>query len=70
MTKSEKIIVYIGNEEIELTGEAKEAFIAQRQADQLEEQAIQSAKEAKAAQRAALLERLGITEEEAKLLLA
>jgi hypothetical protein len=70
MTKSEKIIVYVGNEEIELTGEAKEAFIAQRQADQLEEQAIQSAKEAKAAQRAALLDRLGITAEEAKLLLA
>jgi hypothetical protein len=70
MTTSEKIIVFVGNEEIELLGEAKETFIAQRQANLLAEQTIQAAKEAKATARAALLERLGISEDEARLLLA
>jgi hypothetical protein len=70
MTTSEKIIVFVGNEKIELTGEAKQTFIAQREADLLAEQEIKSAKEAKAQARILLLNRLGITEDEAKLLLS
>lgn len=70
MAKTDKIIVFVGDQEIELTGADKENFIAQKEADLAEEAKLQAAKDAKAAQRAALLERLGITEEEAKLLLA
>ena len=69
MTKSDKIIVFVNNEEIELTGEAKETFIAQSQADQLAEETIQFAKQSKATQRQAILDRLGLTEDEARLLL-
>ena len=43
---------------------------AQYQIDQAQYQAEKAEAEAKAAQKAALLERLGITEDEAKLLLA
>jgi hypothetical protein len=44
--------------------------LAQRQIYEAEELAIHQAKEAKATARAALLNRLGITEDEARLLLA
>lgn len=44
--------------------------IAQDLADQATSQAAQQAQEAKAADKAALLELLGITEEQAKLLLS
>jgi hypothetical protein len=57
-------------EEIELTEEE----IAQREADRIafeEAEAAKAAEEAeKAAQRAAVLERLGLTEDEAKLILS
>ena len=67
---TEKIFVGINNERIELVGAEKDAFIAQRELDiEAQKQRIAEA-EAKAAQKAALLERLGITEAEAKLLLA
>ena len=65
----EKIFIAVDNERIELTGADKEAFLAQREI----ELAITAAKEAEAAtkatQRQALLTRLGITEDEARLLL-
>jgi hypothetical protein len=71
MTKSdnEKILVQDGDTVIELTGEKKAAFLADRElwADQELERKTQA--EAKATQRAALLTRLGITEEEARILL-
>jgi len=67
---TEKIFVGINNERIELVGAEKDAFIAQRKLDiEAQKQRIAEA-EAKAAQKAALLDRLGITEDEAKLLLA
>jgi len=67
---TEKIFIGINNERIELVGAEKDAFIAQRELDiEAQKQRIAEA-EAKAAQKAALLDRLGITEEEAKLLLA
>jgi len=67
---TEKIFIGINNERIELVGAEKDAFIAQRELDiEAQKQRIAEA-EAKAAQKAALLERLGITEAEAKLLLA
>ena len=66
----EKIFVAIDNKRIELTGADKEAFLAQREIDLAAAAVKQAEAEAKATQKAALLERLGITADEAKLLLA
>jgi hypothetical protein len=70
MAKTDKIIVFIGDQQIELTGADKDSFLAQKEIDVAEEAKLQIAKDAKAAQRLALFDRLGITAEEAKLLLA
>jgi hypothetical protein len=71
MTKSdnEKILVQDGDTVIELTGEKKEAFLADRKlwADQELERKAQA--EAKAAQRQSILDKLGLTSDEARLLL-
>lgn len=53
---------------IEREMNAKE--LAQREADEIAAQALANAETAKVAEKAALLERLGITESEAKLLLS
>lgn len=70
MTNTDEIIVFVGNEKIELTGKAKESFIAQRQADLQEEESLQAVKEATAIAKSSLLQKLGISEDEARLLLA
>jgi len=67
---TEKIFVGIDNQRIELTGAAKEAYLAQKELDLVEEQRIAAKLQEKADARAAVLERLGLTEEEARLLLA
>ncbi len=71
MTKSdnEKILIQDGDTVIELTGEKKEAFLADRELWANQELERKTQAEAKATQRAALLTRLGITEEEARILL-
>ena len=67
---NEKIFIGIDDQRIELTGAEKQAFLADRQ-NRLDETAAQAAEaEAKAQAKAELLERLGITADEAKLLLA
>jgi hypothetical protein len=66
---SEKIFIQIDNERIELTGEALETFLAQREADNAERQAFETEQVAKAEQKAAILERLGLTEDELKVVL-
>jgi|688.fasta_scaffold2581323_1 hypothetical protein len=48
--------------------EMTETELAQREASQIAEETIKAAEAARAHERAALLERLGITEDEAKLL--
>ena len=53
----------------EIVRDATEAEIAQRQLDAEEESFINAQKEAKAQAKAALLNKLGITEDEARLLL-
>ena len=63
------IRIYTGLDEFIDREMNKEEF-AQYEADQAQAAAIKAEAEAKAAARAALLERLGITEEEAQLLLA
>ena len=69
MAKSEIIKVQEGDTVIELTGEALEAFLAQREADNAERQAFEAELAAKAEQKAAILERLGLTEDELKVVL-
>jgi hypothetical protein len=70
MATESKILIGIDDQVIELTGEEKEAFLAQRAKDDAEIKAKEAQALAKAEAKAALLARLGITEEEAKLLLA
>ena len=67
---SEQIFVQVGDERIELTGEALEAFLANRAQLQAAEAARQAELDAKAAQKTAILERLGLTEEELKVVLS
>jgi hypothetical protein len=65
----EKIYVAIDHERIELTGADKEAFLAQREIDLAAADAREAKEKEKAEAKAALLNRLGITADEAKLLL-
>jgi len=69
-SNTEKILISVNDQVIELTGADKEAFLAQRALDQAEYEARQAEAEARAQAKAELLERLGITADEAKLLLA
>jgi hypothetical protein len=65
----EQIFIYIDNERIELTGADKETFLAQREADNAELKAFEAEQVAKAEQKQAILERLGLTEDELKVVL-
>jgi hypothetical protein len=67
--KTEKIYIQIDNDKIELTGQAKTDFIAQREADNAEREAREAEQVAKAEQKQAILERLGLTEDELKVVL-
>ena len=65
----EKIYIQENQEKIEATGEVLEQILADRKAE-AEAQALKQAEaEAKAQAKAALLSKLGITEDEARLLL-
>jgi hypothetical protein len=66
---TEKIMIGIDDQVIELKGADKEAFIAQREADNAELKAFKAEQAAKAEQKAAILERLGLTEDELKVVL-
>jgi hypothetical protein len=68
-TTTNPVFIQIGDEIIELKGTELELFNAERDALATEEAARIAAEEAKAAEKAALLARLGITADEAKLLL-
>ena len=65
---NEKIVVKIDDQTIELKGAEKEAFIAQRQADQAEALLLETEQLAKQAARASAITKLaeiaGLTEEE------
>jgi hypothetical protein len=68
MTK-EKIYIGIDDQVIEAKGEVLEALLAEIEENKAKEAAAQAARAAKETAKAALLERLGITAEEAALLL-
>ena len=69
MATQNKVFIQIDDQRIELTGAELEAFNADKAILQAEAQAEAEAKEAKQVARTALLARLGITSDEAKLLL-
>jgi len=67
-SKEEQIIVQIGDEVIELTGADKEAFIAQREADNVQFQLVEAEYKAKQEARENAIKKLaevaGLTKEE------
>lgn len=65
MTNSTKLLFQVGEETFEPTGEVLEQY----KADLESSVALESQKQAKAEAKSAVLDRLGITEEEARLLL-
>ena len=69
-TENPKVVSIINGEEIELTADEYEANAIAWAEMKFEQNKVLAEAEAKAAQKAALLDRLGITEDEAKLLLA
>jgi hypothetical protein len=71
-TTSEAILIGIDDQVVELTGAKKTAFLAQREADQLENEAIENARIAKAAARQSALDKLtalGLTADEVAALI-
>ena len=72
MAKTTRPMVRIHNVETDevIDREMNDAEFAQYEADQAAQATLQAEAETKAAEKAALLERLGITAEEAKLLLS
>jgi hypothetical protein len=69
MAKTETIKVQVGEEVIELTGVEKEAFIADRDARLASYALLEAEYEAKRQQKLAILERIGLTEEELQIVL-
>jgi hypothetical protein len=65
-----KIIVSDENGSRELEGQELEDFLIQQQKDKAEAERLEAAVESRKLAKAQLLERLGITADEAKLLLA
>lgn len=72
-SKSEKIIIGIDDQIIELTGADKEAFIAQREADNAQRALLEAEYEAKKQKRIDAINKLatvaGLTEEEINAIL-
>jgi len=66
---TEQIFIQDGDKRIELTGADKDAFLADRAAMQAAREAREAEQIAKAEQKAAILERLGLTEDELKVVL-
>ena len=66
----EKIFIAEDGQRIELTGEALETYLAQREKDLADLQKKEAQRLENEAKKQAVLERLGITEEEAKLILS
>ena len=69
MATTNKIFIQDGEQTIELTGAQKEAFLADRALMQAEQETFEAEQAAKAEQKAAILERLGLTEDELKVVL-
>ena len=68
-SKEEQIFIGDGDQVIELTGADKEAFLAQRQADNAEAQARKTALQAQLELKKSAYTKLGLTEEEINAIL-
>ena len=68
--KEETILIQDGEQVIELTGANKEAFLADRAQMQAEQKTRETEQAAKAVEKTAILERLGLTEDELKVVLS
>jgi phosphotransferase system IIA component len=68
MATTNKIFVQIGDDKIELTGEAKDAFIADREATNVQSQLVEAEYKAKQEARESAIKKLadiaGLTKEE------
>jgi hypothetical protein len=72
MTNINEEQIFIGDENgnpIELTGKDKEAFLEQRAKDRAEQELFEAKYEERKQQKAAILERIGLTEEELQIVL-
>jgi hypothetical protein len=72
INKSEQIFVGVNDKVIELTGIEKDAFIAQREADQAQREAketAETARQIKLDSAITKLKALGLTESEAKIII-
>lgn len=69
MAKTEKILIGINDEVIELTGAEKEAFLAQREADQIKLDAELTKQEELKQLKKSAYTKLGLTEEEINAIL-
>jgi hypothetical protein len=67
---TEKIYVGIDDERIEATGQVLQDILDYRAAKKLNKETLEAEAEASASAKSALLAKLGITEDEAKLLLS
>lgn len=67
---TDKVLIQVGDEVIELQGAEKDSFLARVKEDVAKELIVEQEKQHSIAAKAALLDRLGITEAEAALLLA
>lgn len=66
---SEKVIIQIGEDTIELKGADKEAFLAQQKKDQAESQILAKKESDRLALRQSALAKLGLTQEEINAIL-
>jgi len=63
-TKTDKILIQIGNEVIELTGDAKKEFIAQQEKDTKEFEALNKKRQEQKELQISAYKKLGLTDEE------
>ena len=66
---TEKIFVQIDDNKIELTGQAKEAFIAQRELDKAQSDSLKAQRETQKELKKSAYTKLGLTEEEINAIL-
>jgi hypothetical protein len=70
MATESKVFIQVDNERIELTGEAKEQFLAERKAEADAKESLEAARTALEAKKREVLTKLGLTAEEVTALLA
>jgi hypothetical protein len=70
MATESKVFIQVDNERIELTGEAKEQFLAERKAEADAKESLEAARTALEAKKREVLTKLGLTADEVTALLA